>query len=184
MSRQRVLGAVLAWLVVVASVSGLVWVVISRAGDDLVASNDPVRTTGTPSAPERPRQSRKPSRSSSPDASATPSDSTASTVPASPSTTAAPTAPTTPTGQPSPTPTVQRRTWQGQAGSVVAACSATGIRLVSAQPSNGFRADVHAENELLDVEFEGREDRSGTHVSVLARCEGGVPSFSVQSEED
>ena len=46
MSRPRILGAVLVWLVVVASVSALVWVVISRAGDDLVASDQPLMTTG------------------------------------------------------------------------------------------------------------------------------------------
>ena len=157
MSRLRALGATFVWLVVVASVSALVWVVISRAGDGLVSSGQPLMTTeGEMAAPPRTpsaRPSRTPSRTPSNDTSATSA------------------------------PGEERRTWQGQAGSIVAACDATGIRLVSAQPANGFRAEVKDEDGVLRVEFEGREDQSGTDVSVLARCVGGVPSFSADRDD-
>ena len=212
MSRQRVLGATLVWLVVVASVSALVWVVISRAGDDLVSSDQTLMTTGgdTSSAPGTPsaRPTRSPSRTPSraPSASpsqtptngtsptpTTPSPSSSSPSPSSspapaPSPSSPPPSPTatpsSPTEQPSVQAAEERRTWQGRSGSVVAACGGNGIRLVSAQPANGFSADVKDEDGALKVEFEGREDESGTDLSVVARCVGGVPSFSVGSRDD
>ena len=201
MSRQRVLGAALAWLAVVASVSALVWVVISRAGDDLVASDQPLATAGTsagaapsptPSRTSSARPSRTPSRTPSATPSSTPSTAPSTPAPSSsaPSTSATPSESPTSTPQPTSTPTEQslppateeRRTWQGRAGSVVAACGSGASPLVTAQPANGFRAEVHREDDEVDVEFEGREDESGLHVSVVVRCASGVPSFSVRSE--
>ena len=214
MSRQRVLGATLVWLAVVATVSALVWVVISRAGDDLVASDRPLMTTSDGSTPDSARTpsarpSRTPSRSPSPTPSRSPSSrptsssaptatsspSTAPTPSASPSTAPSSTPSGTPSGTPSTqppsspteqssTPSTEQRTWQGQPGSIVVSCGATGIRLVSLEPVSGFRAEVHREDGRVDVEFEGREDESGLHVSVTARCVGGVPSFDAQSERD
>lgn len=195
MSRQRVLGAALVWLVVVASVSALVWVVISRAGDDLVSSGQPLLTSegdpssAPPSPSTRPSRtpSQSPSRAPSNDASATSSPSTTptpSTPSASPSEPSPSATPDPPTEQPSTPAIAERRTWQGQAGSIVAACDSTGIRLVSAQPANGFRAEAQNEDGMLKIDFEGREDESGTDVSVVARCVGGVPSFVVRGEDD
>ncbi len=195
MSRQRVLGAALVWLAVVATVSALVWVVISRAGDGLVASDQPLVTTrGAATAPRTPssRPSRTPSRTPSNDPSRTPSP----TPSKEPSATSSPSAVVTPSAAPSSAPpasssspteqpsTAMRRTWQGQPGSIVVSCGATGIRLVSAQPVNGFRAEVHREDDLVEVDFEGREDEDGLHVTVEARCVAGVPSFSAHSEQD
>ena len=186
MSRQRVLAATLAWLAVVASVSTLVWVVISRAGDDLISSDQPLATTveqtaappyGTGTSPS-PSPARTPSPSRSDDASASPAPTASSVSPASPST-----SPTSPTQQPATAATEERRTWQGQAGSIVALCAATGIRLVSAQPANGFRAEAQDGGETLEIEFEGREDRAGTDVKVVVRCAAGVPSFAVETDD-
>lgn len=142
MSRSRVLAAIAAWLVVVAGVSTLVWVVISRAGDDLVASEQPlVATTGSSGQ--------------------------------------------LPTRSPSPAASVERRTWQGRGGLIVAACDRGAMRLISAQPINGFHAEVKDGGpEELEVEFEGREDQSGTAVTVVARCVSGVPDFVSQVEGD
>ena len=188
MSRQRVIGAILVWLVVVASVSALVWVVISRAGDDLVASEQTLMTTGTPppvsdTTSPAPTPSGKPSRKPS-SASPSPSAQVTPTPSASPS--ATPTEETSSPPSPSETPAAagERRTWQGRPGSIVVTCGASGIRLVSAQPANGFRAEVHDEDGSLEVEFEGREDESGLHATVGARCVGGVPSFTVQIDEE
>ncbi len=210
MSRRRTLGAALAWLTVVATVSAMVWVVISRAGDGLVASGRPVTTTGssqtigspaTPSGRSSRRPSKTPSRTPSGTPSRAPSATASNASPSTPTpsttvtptttvapttaptTSAPPTSPASPTGQPSSSATEQRRTWQGQAGTLVVSCGGTGIRLVSAQPANGFRADVHREDALIDVEFEGREDESGIKVTVVARCVAGVPAFSTRSEQ-
>ena len=192
MSRQRVLGAILAWLVVVASVSALVWLVISRAGDDLVASEQtPMTTAQTPlttgaptpapdtTSPATPRAtpSKKPSA-----ASPSPSPQVTPTPSASPS--ATPDEQTSSPPSPSASPDGERRTWQGRPGSIVVACGTSGIRLVSAQPVNGFRAEVHDEDGSVAVEFEGGEDESGLHATVSARCVGGVPTFDVQSDEE
>lgn len=200
MSLQRVLAATLAWLVVVASVSALVWVVISRAGDDLISADQPLTTTGGPGATTAAgatdRPSGTPSQSPSQSPSQTPSGggsggvsdsaspsagSTPAVPPPTPS--ASPSSPASPTEPSSGSTTEQRRTWQGQAGSVVAACGASGIRLVSAQPANGFRAEVKDEDGALEVEFEGREDRAGTDVKVDVRCVDGIPTFSAESDD-
>jgi hypothetical protein len=156
MTRPRVLAAIAAWLVVVAGVSTLVWFVISRAGGQLVAPQQPLVATseqaGQPRAPAGP--------------SAQPSD-----QPSDP-----------PSAQP---PTGERRTWQGSAGLVIAVCDPGGVRLVSAQPIDGFHAEVkEAGPEELEVEFEGREDESDGDVTVVARCSAGVPGFTVEAEDD
>ena len=207
MSRRRFLGATIVWLAVVASASALVWVVISRAGQDLVASEQPMSTAGTTGAGATPvRPSGRPSRTPSTGPSRTPSTtpSGVGSAPSSPATSpAAPTASATPAATPTPTPstspstrpssptrqpttpvTEERRTWQGATGSITAACEPTGAPRVSAQPANGFQAQVHREDSLVDVEFEGHEDEKGLHVSVIVRCVSGVPSFSAQSEQD
>jgi len=149
-SRPRVLVAVAAWLVVVAGVSALVWVVISRAGDELAAPQQPlVARTEQPTA----------SPSTSP--------------------------------SPSPSPSLdpgqgeQRASWQGSAGLIIAACDGSGIRLVSAQPTDGFHAEIKDGGpDELEVEFEGREERSGSDVTVVAHCVSGVPTFRTQDEEE
>lgn len=209
MSRRRFLGATIVWLAVVVSASALVWVVISRAGQDLVASQQPMSTaatTGAGATPVRPsgRPSRTPSKGPSRSPSATPSgdgsapssSSTPTATPtATPTPTVTPTAAPTPSTSPSTTPssptrqpttpaTEERRTWQGAPGSITAACEPAGAPRVSAQPANGFQAQVHREDSLVDVEFEGREDEKGLHVSVIVRCVSGVPSFSARSEQD
>lgn len=164
MSRQRILVAIVLWLVVVASVSALVWLVISHTGADLVASDQPVgtpRTGGT-----------------------TPSRSPSTSPPGSPSATPSASPGESPSETPSGTPSPVRGTWQGSAGTIVAACAAAEIRLVSAQPADGFRAEAELEGRRLVVQFEGREDRSGTEVSVMAQCVSGVPDFTVVTEDD
>lgn len=187
MNGQRALAAaVVAWLAVVAVASGLVWVVISRAGDDLVAAGQPGAAsspgTAAPSDRDTPRPTRKPRATSSPSSSGSATPEPTGTSTGTP--TATPTS--DPTGQQTsspPAPSVVQRTWQGAAGTVVAACQDGVARLVSAQPATGFRAEASGEDGALSVEFEGREDRSGTDVRVVARCAGGVPTFSVESRE-
>jgi hypothetical protein len=67
---------------------------------------------------------------------------------------------------------------------VIAVCDPGGVRLVSAQPIDGFHAEVKdAGPEELEVEFEGREDQGGD-VTVVARCASGAPAFTVEAEDD
>ncbi|HWJ82965.1 MAG TPA: hypothetical protein VNS55_12075 [Nocardioides sp.] len=151
MIRSRLLVAIVAWVVVVAGASTLVWAVISRAGQQVVSSDPSVPTTTAGSA-------RHPATRSSHAPSRTPT----------PSTTA---------------PTVERRTWQGQGGLLVAECQAGAVSLVSTQPQVGFHAEVKKSGpEELEVEFDGREDDAGTNVTVTARCVDGVPTFAAQVE--
>lgn len=144
MTRPRVLLAIAAWLVVVAGVSTLVWVVISRTGDELATPQQPLMArTG--------------------DAGREPS-------------------PTAPVDQ---APSVERRTWQGDGGLIIAACGGRTIRLVSAQPVDGFHAEVKDDGpDELEVEFEGREEHSGRDITVVANCVPGGPDFAVQAEGD
>ena len=151
-TRRTVASAILAWLVVVAVGSSAVWAVISRAGNGIAPTADPVveapATTTTPSA--RPT---KPTRSPS----------------SSPS-------PTGPTG-----PAVERRTWQGTGGFVTAECRGSTITLVAKSADPGFvvdERDVSADEIRVTFEGQGSESRE---TEVRARCEAGVPVFEASA---
>ena len=90
-----------------------------------------------------------------------------------------------PSGSASPGTADERRSWQGSAGLIVAACDRGAIRLVSAQPVSGFHVEVKdAGPERLEVEFEAREEGSGRDLTVAARCAAGIPQFTSQVEDD
>jgi hypothetical protein len=56
---------------------------------------------------------------------------------------------------------------------------------VSAQPADGFHAEVKAGGpDELEVEFEGREDDDGGDITVVARCRSGAPAFAVEADDD
>lgn len=153
MSRPRVLAAIAAWLMVVAVVSTLVWVVISRAGDELVGAQQPLVARTGDAGPQ-------PTESSSPSA-----------AELSPSA--------------SLDRSLERRTWQGAGGLIIAACDGGAVRLISAQPSDGYYAELKdAGPEELKVEFDARDDHGGNEIKVVARCVSGVPDFVAQIEDD
>ncbi|GAA3802642.1 hypothetical protein [Nocardioides panacisoli] len=181
MSRPRLLAAAIAWVVVVAVGSTVVWAVISRAGDQVVSADREVRTTDDRSPRHSStRSSRQPSPSGGP-SSSTSSTTSSSTAPASPS----PSTPGSDDSHPAAPPPAQRRTWQGQAGLLVAECRGTAISLVSTQPNVGFHAELKKPGpEELEVEFDGREDETGTTVTVTAHCAGGTPAFATRQETD
>lgn len=160
-SRTLVLGA-LSWVLVVAVGSTLVWTVISRAGDGVVSSSSPV--VGATSSPGAEPSSPGPEPSSQ-----------------SPS---GPSAPSAQSNSPT-TPAPVRRTWQGVGGVVVAECLGPQISLVSAQADLGFVAEAKETGpERLRIEFDGREDESGSHSEVLAVCVAGVPQFENATSTD
>ncbi|WP_341927937.1 hypothetical protein [Nocardioides psychrotolerans] len=211
-ARPALVGLV-SWLAVVAVGSTLVWTVISHVGDGLVTVAEPrpgasgsVVAGAVDAAPGRSQSSRpgqtitpssKPSASPSAAASSgatgpSPTDSAApSTVPVSPSSLPSPDRPSqgsdpTPSASSSspPAPTPRRATWQGLGGTVEAECRGSAISQVAVQPSEGFRAEVKkAGPEELEVEFEGREEESGSGSKVSARCQGGEPRFSSETAD-
>ena len=159
MKPTRALAWVLAWVVVVAVGSTLVWAVISRAGHQVVASNDPLVAT---SGPASPRSSHPSSPTASPDASASTS--------------------TTP---PEPGDEPQRRSWQGVGGLIVAECTGATIKAISLVPDNGYAYEFKDDGpDQLEVEFEGRDDESVAQSSVRAECVDGVPVFELEVDDD
>ena len=68
---------------------------------------------------------------------------------------------------------------------LTAECRGSAISLVGVNPSaDGYAAEVKDRGpEELEVRFEGRGDEDGNETEVTARCQGGVPSFSVQVDD-
>ncbi len=171
MSRVRtaVLGVVV-WCGVVALVSTLVWVVISRAGQGVVPETTPqADVTGSLPVPPGDRL-----RSARPAPGAT-----LSPRPSAPS--SGPTTPVLPpTSGSSPATLPQRRSWNGGAGHMVVECRGASASLVSAFPNAGYRYTILARGpSLVQVRFARiGEDRG---VTVSARCVAGVPHFAVAS---
>ena len=195
--RRSFVAVVVSWLVVVAIGSTLVWAVISQVGDGLgTTSGSPLAQSSTPSSsvslagPSPSRSHRTPSSASS-SPSSPPSSSSSSSSPPSSGASASGTSPSGPSssGPPSPPASTQgpeprRATWQGLGGTVVAECTGPAVRQASVQPDPGFRVEVgNPGPEELEVEFEGREDEEGSHTHVRAVCVGGIPKFSVQTED-
>lgn len=73
-------------------------------------------------------------------------------------------------------------TWQGPGGLVVAVCDLETVRLVSAQPVDGFRVEIDDEPDALEVTFEGH-GRGSPEVKVYARCESGIPVFTAKTDD-
>lgn len=92
--------------------------------------------------------------------------------------------PSSPGPKPSPNASAPvRRTWQGVGGVVVAECLGAEISRVSSTADVGFATEAKETGpERLRVEFEGREDESGSHSEVLAVCVAGVPQFETATE--
>lgn len=153
----------------VAAVSTLVWVVISRAGSGIEPLTQPqADVTGSLPVPvdERPPARTSPGVTLSP----RPAPTTGSTA-------------TPPPSSPSTTPVVvvpQRRSWSGAAGHLVAECDGATVRLVTVFPNAGWRYAIGSEGPATaDVRFSrSGEDRS---VIVSAQCVSGAPQFLTPS---
>jgi hypothetical protein len=186
--------AVAGWVAVVIAGSGLTWIAIERAGDQVTVAPESADATrpavlGTlgpaPTAPGMPSES-----------GATPSGTTPSGTPGRPSspTTSSPSAPLTRAGTATPRPpgpTVQSvpqtavrtemRTWSGTPGSLTVSCTGGQVSFRSASPSNGWSFERDGSSgEEIEVTFKSGE----SEVQVRATCAGGVPQFSVESGSD
>ena len=178
--------AVAAWVAVVIAGSGLTWIAIERAGDQVTATPEAAGPTQPPvlgtvgTAPTAAVPSRTPTRSASP----TP----ATAAPTRPAPSATPSTPVTrpsyqPSSQPAPSPAVrtQVRTWSGGAGSLTVACTGRQVSFRSATPSNGWTIERGGSSgEDLEVTFKSGEGE----VQVRAACSGGVPQFRVESDAE
>lgn len=191
----RLRGALLAallWCGVVAVVSTLVWVVISRAGAGVVPLTQPqADVTGSlpvpasetrPAAPVSPGVTVRP-RPSHSTAPAAPSTATTTTTPAAPPP-SSPSTPSSSSSRPPSGPAPQRRSWNGNEGHVVAECEGRSIRLVTGFPNPGWRYAVLSRGPTL---VEVRYDAIGTEswsVTIQARCLAGAPHFSEPHTDD
>jgi hypothetical protein len=174
----------LAWLGVVVAASALTWTVIESAGEGVLRDPEPVTvvvagaesessTTGptpTPSPTKRPHdkeQEETDGVSPSPDAA---SSSSPSPAPA-------------PTREPDPAPAATHvRTWRGAAGLVSARCTGSRASLQGASPAAGWNVEVEArgpEAVVVELKTVGEAERE---VKVVARCAGGQPHFTVESD--
>lgn len=179
-SAWAVVGAVLAWLVVVALGSTLVWAVISRAGEGVVSGNGPATAGALPGPPA----------SSGTRTASGPSSEHSSSPGTTPSDTGAPTSSSGPaTDQPSGTPgrpavEAERRTWQGTGGLVIAECTGPSIRLVATAPDDGFKVEVEARGPgTLKVRFERTGEQGGETV-VTGVCGDGSPVLTGDTRSD
>jgi hypothetical protein len=79
------------------------------------------------------------------------------------------------------TPTTLRGSWSGAAGKVVASCTGTTVRLVSAIPTDGYKVQSDGSGgTLLEVEFEQagtHEDDEGGETHLKVSCNAGAPAF-------
>ena len=163
--------AALLWCGVVAVVSTLVWVVISRAGQGVVPVTEPqADVTGSLPVPggDTSRVS-----GTSPGVTLSPRPPRSDASPSGGTTTPVKPPPT----NASPGPGPQRRSWSGSPGHVVAECRGPAAELVAAFPNAGWRYAIGSRGPtLVQVRFTRLgEDRS---VTVDARCVSGVPDFS------
>lgn len=155
-------------------------------GDDGSPSepSDPSSTAPPTGAPSAPSSSAGPSGTPS-----SPPTGQPSSPPSSPPTSSSSTGsgPANPPTSATPAPTAVRRTWQGEAGAVVAECKGARISLVGAQPNSGWRVEVDGRGpEEVSVHFrssseegdEREEARGSGEVEVHARCQAGAPAFS------
>jgi hypothetical protein len=158
MTRRPVLVGALAWVSVVTVASGITWVVIDSAGQQ--ALFDAGGLPPLPAVSRTPAGGRAGSEGPSPQPSAPAQSSSARPDRSS-------------------TPTYRERTWQGEAGIVVARCSGAVIALQSATPSDDYRVELGSRGpQEVEVTFAGE----GGQVKVRAECVAGVPSFSQEGE--
>lgn len=153
MGSRPLLAMALGWVLVVAAVAAVTFVVVDRAGRGVGQASAartvaPVPSTDVSATPD-----------STPNASPTRSD---------PLVTPAPT-------PPAPTPRTESFTTEG--GTVVASCDGEEVTLESITVRDGWRFEQESEGGRLEVKFERRRD-DVDDVEIHLRCVAGVPTRS------
>lgn len=173
MGRRPLLAMALGWVLVVAAVAAVTFVVVDRAGRG-VGQASAARTV----APL-------PSRSVSPPPSPGPATSTATPsstpTPVTARSAAAP-SPTRTSRRPTPTPTPAVRpagtrtaSFTTEGGTVVASCAGTVLTLGSITPRDGWRFEKESEHGGLEVKFTAREE-DVDDVEIVLGCVRGTPT--------
>lgn len=182
-------GGVALWVAVVLIGSGLAWIAIDRAGQQVSSSvqsgpsgpsvpdaaapvsgtGSTARPTGAPTATPTATVSSRPTTS----ATARPGNSPTRTPSES-----------TPSAAPDrPTPAADRprvRTWTGAAGSLTVSCTGLRGEYISASPADGWRVERRDSGSRIRVTFE----RNESEVEVEARCASSGPVFDVDTRAE
>lgn len=162
--------AALVWLLVVAAVGSVTYLVVDRAGRGIgdtsqsrpLAVATPASATPAPTR-ATPRPSRTPTRTASPSPR---SSSTRSPANPAPATTAAP----APTATTAPAPRTESFSTRG--GTVVATCIDGSVRLDSITVRDGWRFEREVEDGYVEVKFDAEE---ADEIELKIGCRGGVP---------
>ncbi len=174
--------AALAWLLVVAAVGSVTYLVVDRAGRGIgdtsvtrpmaapVVSETP--STAPTRSPSAPSPTKKRTRSATPTSRprATPAPST----PATSSPRASATSTPTPTRTSTPAPVSRTESFSTRGGTVVATCVEGRVRLDSITVRDGWRFEKEVEDGYVEVKFEAEED---DEIELKIGCRNGVPTL-------
>jgi hypothetical protein len=179
--------AVSAWVAVVIAGSGLTWIAIERAGDQVTVTPESADATRPPvlgTLGPAPTVGTTATSSGTPSGTPTTATRPSSPSPVAPSTrpgTTAPAPASSPKPPPPPAARTEVRTWSGAAGSLTVSCTGAQLSFRSASPSNGWSLERDgSSNSEIEVTFKSGE----SEVQVRATCSGGVPQFRVESGTD
>ena len=172
MGRRPLLAMALGWILVVAAVAAVTFVVVDRAGRAVGQASAartvaplPSRSVSPPPAPSPATRTATPS--------STPTPATARTTAPSPTRTSSRPAPTpTPAVRPAATRTASFTT---EGGTVVASCAGTVLTLGSITPRDGWRFEKESEHGGLEVKFKAREE-DVDDVEIVIGCVRGSPT--------
>ncbi len=140
--------AALVWVLVVAAVGSVTYLVVDRAGrgiGDTSGTRPMAATSATP-----------PLATSSPAGTPTPRSTSTSTA-------------STPTSSPAS----RTESFSTRGGTVVATCTGDRVRLDSVTVRDGWRFETETEHGYLDVKLKSEED----DVELTIGCRGGVPAL-------
>ena len=164
--------AALAWVLVVAVVGSVTYLVVDRAGRGIgdTSQTRPLAVapvaSASPSA-TRVLRPRTPTHTGSP----TPSPRTSSTRAPVPSS-AAPAPTAAPTSSATKAPAPRTASFSTRGGTVVATCVDGSVRLDSITVRDGWRFEREAEHGYVEVKFDAEE---ADEIELKIGCRGGVP---------
>ena len=173
MGRRPLLAMALGWVLVVAAVAAVTFVVVDRAGRGVGQASAARTVAPLPSEASSLPPSPTPSPTSAPVRPTTSTPTPTRTAPPAPTRTSRPPAPvTTPTLRLAETRTASFTT---EGGTVVASCAGTVLTLGSITPRDGWRFEKDVEHGALEVKFaSSAEDVDDVEVAI--GCVRGMPT--------
>lgn len=167
--------ATLVWLLVVAVVGSVTYLVVDRAGRGIgdTSATSPMAApvvSATPS-PGATRSSAAPSPTPTRTRSATPTSAPSAPATSSPRPTA--TSAPVPTRSSTPAPVSRTRSFPTRGGTVVATCVDGRVRLDSITVKDGWSFEKDVEHGNVEVKFEAEEE---DEIEVTIGCRNGIPT--------